>query len=83
MTEDVRNQHDTVTTYIKVKEVRDMISEIDGTSCAKFQVQKFLNASTYAISEINPAEERPLLRAILCTKLTGKAIYDFQRCDIR
>jgi len=35
------------------------------------------------MSEINPADERFLLRAILCTKLTGKAMYDFQTRDIR
>jgi len=80
-TEDVRNQHDTVHTYIKVKDARDMIPEIDGTS--RNLVQKFLNASTYAMSEINPADEKSLLKAILCTKLTGKAMYDFQTRDIR
>jgi len=80
-TEDVRNQLDPVNTYIRVKDARDMIPEIDGTS--RTQVQKFLNASTYAMSEINPADERSLLRAILCTKLTGKAMYDFQTRDIR
>jgi len=58
-----------------------MIPEIDGTS--RNLVQKFLNASTYAMSEINPADERSLLRAILYTKLTGKAMYDFQTRDIR
>jgi len=58
-----------------------MIPGIDGTS--RNQVQKFLNARTYAMSEINPADERSLLRAILCTKLTGKAMYDFQTRDIR
>jgi len=77
--EDVRNQHDSVNTYIKVKDARDMIPEIDGTS--RNQVQNFLNAS--AMSEINPADERSLLRAILCTKLTGKAMYDFQTRNIR
>jgi len=40
-----------------------MIPEIDGTS--RNQVQKFLNASTYAMSELNPADERSQLRAIL------------------
>jgi len=35
------------------------------------------------MSEINPADERSLLRAILYTKLTGKAMYDFQIRDIR
>ncbi|XP_071574634.1 uncharacterized protein [Temnothorax nylanderi] len=78
--EDVRNQHDPVNTYLKLKEARDMIPEIDGTS--RSQVQKFLNASTYAMNEINPAEEKSLLKAILCTKLTGKAMYDFQTRDI-
>jgi len=58
-----------------------MIPEIDGIS--RNQVPKFLNASTYAMSEINPADERSLLRAILCTKLTGRAMYDFQTRDIR
>jgi len=64
-----------INTYIKVKDARDMIPEIDET--LRNQVQKFLNASTYAMSEINPADERSLLRAILFTKLTGKAIYNF------
>jgi len=40
-----------------------MIPEIDGTS--RNQVQKFLNASTYAMSEINIAEKKSLLKAIL------------------
>jgi len=57
--EDVKNQHDPVNTYIKVEDDRDMIPEIDRTS--RNQVQKFLNASTYAMSEINPADERSLL----------------------
>jgi len=58
-----------------------MIPKIDGTS--RNQMQKFLNASTYAMSEINPADEKFLLKAMLCTKLTGKAMYDFQTRDIR
>jgi len=58
-----------------------MISEVDGT--LRNQVQKFLNASTYTMSEINPADERSLLRVILCTKLIGKTMYDFQTRDIR
>jgi len=48
-----------------------MIPKIDGTS--RNQVQKFLNASTYAMSEINVADKRSLLRAILCIRLTRKA----------
>jgi len=57
-----------------------MIPEINGTS--RNQIQKFFNTSTYAMSEINPAEEKSLLKVILCTKLTGKAIHDFQTRDI-
>jgi len=79
--EDVRNQHDPVNTYIKLKKACDMIPEIDGTS--RNQIQKFLNASTYAMSEINPAEEKSLIKAIWCTELTGKAMHDFQIRDIR
>ncbi|KAL6260863.1 hypothetical protein P5V15_008393 [Pogonomyrmex californicus] len=67
--------------FMKLKEARDMIPEMDGSS--RNQVQKFLNASTYAMSEINPADEKSLLNAILCTKLTGKAMHDFQTKDIR
>jgi len=35
------------------------------------------------MSEVNPAQERSLLKAIFCTKLTGKAMHDFQTRDIR
>ncbi|KAL6265927.1 hypothetical protein P5V15_002770 [Pogonomyrmex californicus] len=79
--DDVRNSRDPARTFMKLKEARDMIPEIDGSS--RNQVQKFLNASTYAMSEINPADEKSLLKAILCTKLTGKAMHDFQTRDIR
>jgi len=58
-----------------------MIPEIDETS--RNQIQTFLNASNYAMSEIKPAEEKSLLKAILYTKLTGKAMHDFQTRDIR
>jgi len=58
-----------------------MIPKIDGI--LQNQIQKFLNASTYAMSEINPAEEKLLLKAILCTKVTRKAMHDFQTRDIR
>jgi len=66
--------------YIKLEEARDMIPEIEGSS--RNQIQKFLNASTYARCEINPVEEK-LIKAILCTNLTGKAMHDFQTRDIR
>jgi len=78
-----RREHnrDPVNAYIKLKEARDMIPETDRTS--RNQIQKFLNASTYAMSEINPAEEKSLSKTFLCTKLTGKAMHDFQTRDIR
>ncbi|KAL6268265.1 hypothetical protein P5V15_001381 [Pogonomyrmex californicus] len=79
--DDVRNSRDPAHTFMKLKEARDMIPEMDGS--ARNQVQQFLNASTYAMSEINPADEKSLLKAILCTKLTGKAMHDFQTRDIR
>ncbi|KAL6254049.1 hypothetical protein P5V15_014666 [Pogonomyrmex californicus] len=78
--DDVRNLRDPAHTFMKLKEARDMILEMDGSS--RNHVQKFLNASTYAMSEINPADEKSLLKAILCTKLTGKAMHDFQILDI-
>ena len=77
---DVRNTRGPINSFMKLKEARDMIPEIDGTS--RNAVQKFLNASTYAMSEINPEDETSLLKAILCTKLTGKAMHDFQTRDI-
>jgi len=60
-----------------------MIPEIE---TSRNQIQKFLNANTYMMSEINPVEEKSLkLKAILqfCTKLIGKAMHDFQTRDIR
>jgi len=39
-----------------------MIPEIDGTS--QNQIKKFLNASTYAMSEINPAKDKLLLQGL-------------------
>ncbi|KAL6254796.1 hypothetical protein P5V15_014130 [Pogonomyrmex californicus] len=79
--DDIRNLRDPANTFMKLKEARDMIPEMGGSS--RNEVQKFLNASTYAMSEINPVDEKSLLKAILCTKLTGKAMYDFQTRDIR
>ncbi|KAL6265942.1 hypothetical protein P5V15_002789 [Pogonomyrmex californicus] len=43
---------------------------------------EFLNASTYAIKNIHPADEHSLLEAILCTKFKGKAMMDFRTRDI-
>jgi len=62
-----------------------MIPEVDGT--LRNQIQNFLNVSTYyAMSEINLAEEKLLLKVIvtiLCIKLTEKAMHDFQTRNIR
>ncbi|KAL6264281.1 hypothetical protein P5V15_004374 [Pogonomyrmex californicus] len=56
-----------------------MIPEIDGTS--RERVYEFLNANTYAIKNIHPADEHSLLKAILC-KFKGKAMMDFRTQDI-
>jgi len=56
-----------------------MIPEIDGI--LRNQIKKFLNANTYAMIEINPIEEKSLLKAILCTKLTRKEIFKQGICD--
>ena len=53
-----------------------MIPEIDGTK--RNRVKEFINASSYAIKNIHPAEEHTLLEAILCTKFKDKAMTDFQ-----
>jgi len=57
-----------------------MIPEFDGNSQAK--LKEFLSACSYAIKNINSIDERTLLDAILCTKLKGKAIIDFETRDI-
>ncbi|XP_039315510.1 uncharacterized protein LOC113006333 [Solenopsis invicta] len=80
-TADIRNSRGPVYTYMKLKEARDMIPTMDGT--VRNEVIEFLNASSYAVKEINPQDEDSLLRAILCTKLKGKALHDFQTRDIR
>jgi len=40
-------------------------------------------ASTYAVNNIDPANEESLVQAILCTKLKGKALQDFETRDIQ
>ncbi|KAL6417547.1 hypothetical protein ACFW04_013623 [Cataglyphis niger] len=57
-----------------------MIQKFDGNSQAK--LKEFLSACSYAIKNINPADKRTLLEAILCTKLKGKAMTDFETRDI-
>ncbi|KAL6256747.1 hypothetical protein P5V15_011681 [Pogonomyrmex californicus] len=78
--QDIRNQPGNALTFLTLKDARNMIPEIDGTS--RGRVYEFLNASTYAIKNIHPADEHSLLEAILCTKFKGKAMMDFRTRDI-
>ena len=77
---DVRHRHGTNTYNLSLKEARNMIPEINGTS--RERVREFLNASSYAMKNIHPSDEFILLDAILCTKFKGKAMMDFHTRDI-
>ncbi|XP_071627755.1 uncharacterized protein [Temnothorax longispinosus] len=77
---DIRNQAERAIGYLRLKEARDMIPEFDGASS---KLQEFLSAASYAIKNINPMEEGTLLEAVLCTKLKGRAMIDFQTREIR
>ncbi|KAL6416505.1 hypothetical protein ACFW04_013409 [Cataglyphis niger] len=57
-----------------------MISEFDGSPN---KLQEFLSETTYAVENIDPLDEVTLLRAVLCTKLKGRAMLDFQMRKIR
>ncbi|XP_067203548.1 uncharacterized protein [Linepithema humile] len=78
---DIRSRSLPATSYMQLKEARSIIPEIDGTS--QHKIQEFLSASTYAMESINPTEESQLLKAILCTKLKGKVMLDFQTRNIQ
>ncbi|KYN01908.1 hypothetical protein ALC62_07292 [Cyphomyrmex costatus] len=52
---DVRRQPGTTINFLTLKEARNMIPEIDGTS--RNRVREFLNASSYAMKNIHPADE--------------------------
>jgi len=58
-----------------------MVPEFDGTS--RHKLHEFINASTYAMNNIDPANEESLVQAILYTKLKGKALQDFETRDIQ
>jgi len=58
-----------------------MIPEFDGTS--RHQLHEFINASTYAMNNIDSANEESLVQAILYTKPKGKAMQDFETRDIQ
>ncbi|KYN12074.1 hypothetical protein ALC57_15765 [Trachymyrmex cornetzi] len=79
-TRDVRQQPGTSYSFLTLKEARNMIPEIDGSS--RNRVREFLNASTYAMKNIHPADETTLLEAMLCTKFRGKAMMDFHTREI-
>jgi len=77
---DIRNQPGTSLSFLSLKEARNMIPEIDGTS--RNRVREFLNACNYAMKNIHPADEQTVLEAIICTKFKGKAMIDFHTRDI-
>lgn len=78
---DVRHRRDSHEYFISLKEARQMIPEFNGTT--QHKLQEFLSACTYAMKNIHPANEKGLVGAILCTKLKGKAMLDFQTRDIQ
>jgi len=45
-------------------------------------MREFINAASYAMKNIHPADEQTLLETILCTKFKGKAM-DFHTRDVR
>jgi len=78
---DIRHRRSTAPSFISLKEARTMIPEFDGTS--RHKLQEFLNACTYAVQNINPADEESLVQAILFTKLKGKAMQDFETREVQ
>jgi len=77
---DVRNRRSMPANYISLKEARAMIPEFNGNS--QHRLRDFLYSCTYAMEDINPADEELLMRAILYTKLRGKARQDFETRNI-
>ncbi|XP_029659455.1 uncharacterized protein LOC115233278 [Formica exsecta] len=57
-----------------------MIPEFDGSPN---KLQEFLSATTYAVEHIDPLDEVTLLGTVLCTKLKGRAMLDFQTRKIQ
>jgi len=78
---DIRHRHSITPNFLSLKEARAMVSEFDGTS--RHKLKEFMHASTYAVNNIDPANEESLVQAILCTKLKGKALQDFETRDIQ
>lgn len=77
----IRRRRSTSSRYMTLKDARMMIPNFDGASPQKFK--KFLSTCSYAIQHIDPADEEFLIQAILCTKLDGKAMQDFETHDIQ
>lgn len=69
---DVRNRSDPGETYLRLKDAVNLIPLFDGK--APERACEFLNACSYAVTSIHSADEIALLRAVLCTKLKGKAL---------
>jgi len=78
---DIRHRRSTAPSFVTLKEARTMIPEFDGSS--RHKLREFLNACTYAVQNINPADEESLVQAILCTKLKGKASQDFETREVQ
>jgi len=78
---DIRHRRSTTPNFLTLKEARAMVPEFDGTS--RHKLNEFINASTYAMHNIDPANEESLIQAILYTKLKGKALQDFEMRDIQ
>ena len=76
---DVRHRRSTATHFLTLKAARALIPKFDGTS--RYKLQDFLNSCTYAIQNIDPADEESLVQAILYTKLRGKTRQDFETCS--
>jgi len=66
---DIRHRRSITLNFVSLKEAKTMILEFDGTS--RHKLQKFLNACTYAVQNISPADEESLIQTI--HKIKGKS----------
>ncbi|KAL0130246.1 hypothetical protein PUN28_002084 [Cardiocondyla obscurior] len=77
---DVRNRPTEPASTFKLKDARAMIPTVDGTNHA--QTKEFLKACAYAAKHVTHKDTETLLEAVLCTKLKGAALLDFDARDI-
>jgi len=56
---DIRHRHSTTPNFLSLKEARAMVPEFDGTS--RHKLKEFMHASTYAVNNIDPANEESLV----------------------